>query len=101
MRTASIRFDLTIGVLLAGALVARAQQIAPKSKVAAPATTSRQTAKTTPDRRMVEAVKSGDRARAIALIGRRLDVNVPEVDGTTALHWAVHHDDGDLVERLI
>jgi uncharacterized protein len=51
--------------------------------------------------RLVEAVKSGDRSAAIALIAKRVDVNVPEVDGTTALHWAVHRSDLDLVDRLI
>ena len=50
---------------------------------------------------LVDAVKSGDRAAAVALIGRRVDVNAPEADGTTALHWAVHQNDLDLAERLI
>jgi uncharacterized protein len=55
------------------------------------------------DTRLVEAVKAGDRTAAIALLGRRpaIDVNTPESDGTTALHWAVHQDDVDLVQRLI
>ena len=30
-----------------------------------------------------------------------MDVNAPEVDGTTALHWAVHRGDLDLAQRLI
>ncbi len=50
---------------------------------------------------LVDAVKSGDRAAAIALIERRTDVNIPEADGTTALHWAVHQSDLELVDRLI
>jgi ankyrin repeat protein len=50
---------------------------------------------------LVDAVKSGDRAAALALIERRVDVNTPEEDGTTALHWAVHQDDLDLVIRLV
>ena len=50
---------------------------------------------------LVDAVKSGDRAAAVAMIGRRVDVNAPEADGTTALHWAVHQNDLDLAERLI
>jgi ankyrin repeat protein len=29
------------------------------------------------------------------------DVNQRTADGTTALHWAVYHDDADLVDRLI
>src|SRR5262245_3649127 len=50
---------------------------------------------------LVEAVKSGDRIAAVALIGQRADVNTPEADGTTALHWAVHQGDLDLTQRLI
>jgi ankyrin repeat protein len=50
---------------------------------------------------LVDAVKSGDRAAALALIEQRADVNAPEADGTTALHWAVHHADVDLATRLI
>ena len=50
---------------------------------------------------LVDAVKSGDKAAALALIERRVDVNLPEEDGTTALHWAVHQNDLDLVGRLI
>ena len=50
---------------------------------------------------LVEAVKSGDKAAALALLQQRVDVNVPEADGTTALHWAVHQNDLDLAERLI
>jgi ankyrin len=50
---------------------------------------------------LVEAVKSGNREAALALIARRVDVNAPEPDGTTALHWAVQRNDLDLVTRLI
>jgi ankyrin repeat protein len=50
---------------------------------------------------LVDAVKSGDRNAAIALLQQKVNVNAPEPDGTTALHWAVQKDDFDLVQRLI
>ena len=50
---------------------------------------------------LVDAVKAGDRTAALALIEQRADANLPEADGTTALHWAVHHNDLDLATRLI
>jgi len=50
---------------------------------------------------LAEAVKTGDRTAAMAMIDKRVDVNAPEADGTTALHWAVQQGDLDLVQRLI
>ena len=50
---------------------------------------------------LVDAVKSGDRSTAIALLQQKVNVNAAESDGTTALHWAVQRDDLDLVDRLI
>jgi ankyrin repeat protein len=32
---------------------------------------------------------------------RKIDVNLAQPDGTTALHWATYHDDLDLVSRLL
>ncbi len=53
------------------------------------------------DRRLVEAVKHHKMATIQALLAEGGDANVPEADGTTALHWAVHHDAADLVDRLL
>jgi ankyrin repeat protein len=53
------------------------------------------------DTRLVQAVKSGDTATAVALLGKRVDPNVAEPDGTTSLHWAVRNNDVAVVERLI
>jgi ankyrin repeat protein len=53
------------------------------------------------DLRLLEAVKSGDRNAALALLADNTDVNAPEPDGTTPLHWAVHQNDLDLVQRLL
>ena len=50
---------------------------------------------------LVEAARNGDHARALALLAERADPNQTESDGTTPLHWAVHHDDLDLVARLL
>ena len=50
---------------------------------------------------IVEAVKNGDQVTLRRLLQQRTDVNVPEADGTTALHWAAHRDDIDATELLI
>jgi ankyrin repeat protein len=53
------------------------------------------------DRRLVEAVKSDDAAAVRGLVDAGADVNVPEPDGTTALHWAVRRDDAVTVQLLL
>lgn len=53
------------------------------------------------DTRLVEALKGGDTAAALALLQKRVDVNAPEADGTTPLHWAVRMNNLDLVNRLL
>ena len=50
---------------------------------------------------LIEAVKQGDSAAVHALLDRGAVVDAPEIDGTTALHWAVHRDDGDVAALLI
>src|SRR5687768_12632734 len=42
---------------------------------------------------IVQAAKNADAARIRQLIKNRVDVNAPEIDGTTALHWAVRLSD--------
>jgi ankyrin repeat protein len=49
---------------------------------------------------LIDAVKNGDRVAAKQAI-KRADVNAQEPDGTTALHWAVRADDGELVALLL
>jgi ankyrin repeat protein len=53
------------------------------------------------DAPLVDAVKKADAAAVRALIGQRVDVNQPGVDGTTALHWAVHSDSVELTDLLL
>ena len=50
---------------------------------------------------VVEAVKKGDGEALRRLLQQGADVNAPEPDGTTALHWAAHRAETDTVDRLI
>ncbi len=52
---------------------------------------------------LVLAARDGDAARVRALLAAQAkpDVNQRTADGTSALHWAVHHGDADLVARLL
>ena len=49
---------------------------------------------------LLDAVKAGNHD-AIRALARPAGVNVPEADGTTALHWAVRADDLDVVRLLL
>src|SRR5262249_30231518 len=50
---------------------------------------------------VADAVMKGNKELVRSLLQRKVDVNAPQVDGTTALHWAVRADDLDTVELLI
>lgn len=56
---------------------------------------------TAADSSLIDAVRSGDKAAVRSLLGRRVDVNEPSVDGTTPLHWAVRAGDEELVRLLL
>jgi len=58
-------------------------------------------ARATADDRLADAVKQRDAAAVMSLIRSGVDVNVPESDGTTALHWAVQADDIQTAAALI
>ena len=49
---------------------------------------------------LIDAVKQADTASVRALL-QQVDVNAPEPDGTTALHWAAHGDDPEILDLLI
>src|SRR5512145_1523072 len=51
--------------------------------------------------RLVDAVKQGNRDSVRALLKQRVDVNAPESDGMTALHWAVRASDVETAQLLI
>ena len=42
---------------------------------------------------VADAVMKGDKAALHALLQQNADVNAPQIDGATALHWAVYRDD--------
>lgn len=51
--------------------------------------------------RLVDLVRAGERAAALAMIDSGVDVNVPEGNGTTALHWAAYQSDSELTAKLL
>jgi len=51
--------------------------------------------------RLVEAAKQQDKAALRALLDGKTEVNVPQADGATALHWAAYWDDLETVTLLI
>ena len=50
---------------------------------------------------LINAVREGNIEAARALLKQRVDVNAPQGDGATALHWAVQLDDLNTVEFLL
>lgn len=50
---------------------------------------------------LVDAVRQQDVAEVRALVRSGADVNRPEGDGATALHWAVHEDAAEIVRVLL
>jgi ankyrin repeat protein len=50
---------------------------------------------------VADAVMNGDRTALRALLRQRADVNAPQVDGATALHWAVYRDEVEVADLLI
>ena len=53
------------------------------------------------DQRLVEAVERQDRDAVRTLVAESFDVNAPQSDGATPLHWAAHWNDLDTATLLI
>ena len=51
--------------------------------------------------RVADAVKSQDWAVVQALLDDGADINTPQGDGATALHWAAYWDDLKTAQRLV
>jgi ankyrin repeat protein len=50
---------------------------------------------------VADAVMRGDRAAVRTLLDQHADVNAPQPDGATALHWAVFRSDKEMVDLLL
>jgi ankyrin repeat protein len=50
---------------------------------------------------VADAVMKGDTAAVKKLLAAKADVNAPQVDGATALHWAVYRDDLETADLLL
>jgi ankyrin len=50
---------------------------------------------------VADAVMRGNKDAVRSLLQRKADVNTPQIDGTTALHWAVRADDLETADLLI
>jgi ankyrin repeat protein len=53
------------------------------------------------DSRLADAAQARENATVGSLLQQKLDVNAPQPDGTTALHWAVREDDLETADLLI
>src|SRR5688500_19609126 len=50
---------------------------------------------------VADAAQKGNRAAVRALLQQKADVNGRQIDGTTALHWAVRGDDLEMADLLM
>ena len=53
------------------------------------------------DAPLADAAEKMDRAMIRTLLQQRADVNAPQIDGMTALHWATYQDDVQTAELLV
>jgi ankyrin len=53
------------------------------------------------DARLINAIRAKDATAVRALLKQRVDVNAPQGDGSTALHWAAHVNDLTIADLLI
>ena len=50
---------------------------------------------------VADAAMEGNTAAVRALLGKKAEVNAPQVDGATALHWAVQANNLEMIEMLL
>src|SRR5438876_6953717 len=50
---------------------------------------------------VADAAMKGDKAAIRSLIQQKADANAMQIDGATAVHWAVYKDDLEMLELLV
>src|SRR5213593_2651836 len=50
---------------------------------------------------VADAAMRDNKAAVRALLAQKVDVNAPQADGATALHWAVYTNDQEMAELLV
>jgi len=78
MKTRTLLIGLGLSVALAGSTVA-----------------------STSDVRLANAAMNDDRVAVRSLLAQKADVNAPQGDGMTALHWAAYKDDVEMAKVLV
>lgn len=53
------------------------------------------------DNRLSVAAMNGDKTAVLSLLKQKVDVNAPQGDGSTALHWAADREDLEMAQALI
>jgi ankyrin repeat protein len=53
------------------------------------------------DTRLPDAAMQGNQDAVRSLLKQKVDVNAPQGDGTTALHWAAYRDDPEMVKLVL
>jgi ankyrin repeat protein len=53
------------------------------------------------DALLADAVQRGDKQAVLSLLKKRVEVNAPQSDGATALHWAAYLEDAETTALLI
>ena len=90
---------LTVSVLMVSASALAASPGEPQGRPDTSTRSASQSRGATTD--VADAARRGDREGVRAALARKADVNAPQIDGTTALHWAVERDDVEMTDVLL